>query len=59
MIENYLQKEKPYQSAGSFKSETLGSALIEKFHGDDPTAMIGLPLIALCHMLEKVGMAVI
>ncbi|HRE31920.1 MAG TPA: Maf family nucleotide pyrophosphatase [Candidatus Berkiella sp.] len=59
MIENYLQKEKPYQSAGSFKSETLGSALIEKFHGDDPTAIIGLPLITLCNMLEKVGMAVI
>lgn len=59
MIENYLQKEKPYQSAGSFKSETLGSALIEKFHGDDPTAMIGLPLIALCDMLEKAGMPVI
>lgn len=59
MIENYLNKEQPYQSAGSFKSETLGSALIEKFHGDDPTAMIGLPLITLCDMLEKVGIAVV
>ncbi len=59
MIENYLIKEQPYQSAGSFKSETLGSALIEKFHGDDPTAMIGLPLITLCQLLEKVGVAVI
>lgn len=59
MIENYLNKEQPYQSAGSFKSETLGSALIEKFHGDDPTAMIGLPLITLCDMLEKVGFAAI
>lgn len=59
MIENYLLKEQPYNSAGSFKSETLGSALIEKFHGDDPTAMIGLPLITLCDMLAAAGIAVI
>jgi len=59
MIENYLIKEQPYHSAGSFKSETLGSALIEKFHGDDPTAMIGLPLITLCDMLQKIGFGVI
>jgi septum formation protein len=59
MIENYLLKEQPYQSAGSFKSETLGSALIEKFHGDDPTALIGLPLITLCEMLQKIGLGVI
>lgn len=59
MIENYLEKEKPYQSAASFKSETLGSALIEKFESDDPTGIIGLPLIMLCDMLEKVGIAVI
>lgn len=59
MIENYLQKEKPYGSAGSFKSETLGSALIEKFEGDDPTAMIGLPLILLCDMLNRAGVEVI
>ena len=59
MIENYLTKEEPYGSAGSFKSETLGSALIEYFEGSDPTALIGLPLIALCDMLGKVGVEVI
>lgn len=59
MIENYLEKEKPYHSAASFKSETLGSALIEKFECDDPTGIIGLPLIMLCEMLEKVGIEVI
>lgn len=59
MIENYLSKEKPYNSAGSFKSETLGSALITRFEGEDPTAMIGLPLIMLCDMLRKVGIEVI
>lgn len=59
MIENYLMKEQPYQSAGSFKSETLGSALIEKFYGDDPTALIGLPLITVCEMLQKIGLGVI
>jgi len=59
MIENYLTKEQPYFSAGSFKSETLGSALITRFEGHDPTALIGLPLIDLTAMLEKAGMAVI
>jgi 7-methyl-GTP pyrophosphatase len=59
MIENYLNKEKPYQSAASFKSETLGSALIEHFQSDDPTAIIGLPLIMLCDMLSKVGIEII
>ena len=59
MIENYLAKEKPYGSAGSFKSESLGSALIERFEGEDPTAIIGLPLILLCGMLARVGIEVI
>jgi len=59
MIENYLQKEQPYHSAGSFKSETLGCALIEKMQSDDPTAIIGLPLIVLCDMLSKVGINII
>lgn len=59
MIENYLLKEKPYQSAGSFKSETLGSALVERIETDDPTAIIGLPLIQLCKMLERVGILVL
>lgn len=59
MIENYLQKEKPYFSSASFKSETLGSALITDFSGNDPTAIIGLPLIALCDMLLDAGLAVL
>jgi septum formation protein len=59
MIENYLSKERPYHSAGSFKSETLGSALLERFESDDPTAIIGLPLIVLCDMLAKAGFDVI
>lgn len=59
MIETYLTKEQPYNSAGSFKSETLGSALITQFEGKDPTALIGLPLIELTQMLEKAGVAVL
>lgn len=59
MIENYLLKEKPYESAGSFKSETLGSALITRFESDDPTAIIGLPLIKLCSMLQQAGIKLI
>lgn len=58
-IENYLHKEGPYFSAGSFKSETLGSALIKKFEGNDPTALIGLPLIDLTEMLEHAGVDVL
>lgn len=56
MIEHYLELEKPYQSCGSFKSETLGIALIKKCKSDDPTALIGLPLITLCDMLQTVGL---
>lgn len=58
-IENYLAKEQPYNCAGSAKSEGLGIALIEKMDGDDPNALIGLPLIALIEMLENEDMAVI
>jgi len=58
-IENYLQKEKPYNCAGSFKSEALGITLFEKLLGDDPNALIGLPLIRLIAMLENQGMHVI
>ena len=50
-IENYLQREKPYNCAGSAKSEGLGIALIDRMEGDDPNALIGLPLIALCDLL--------
>jgi septum formation protein len=55
MIENYLAKEPAYDCAGSFKSEGFGITLTEKLEGDDPTALVGLPLIRLTHMLEKAG----
>ena len=58
-IENYLRKEQPYHCAGSVKSEGLGIALLERFEGDDPNALIGLPLIRLVRMLECEGMKVI
>ena len=54
-IENYLRKEEPYQCAGSAKSEGLGIALIAAMHGNDPNALIGLPLIALIDMLHNEG----
>ena len=58
-IEHYLEREQPYDCAGSFKSEGLGIALFERMEGDDPTALIGLPLIRLVKMLEKEGLAVL
>jgi septum formation protein len=57
MIENYLQKEQPYDCAGSCKGDGLGVALIEEFDGKDFTALIGLPLIRLVKMLESAGIA--
>lgn len=59
LIENYLRKEQPYSCAGSVKSEGLGIALLEKFDGDDPNTLIGLPLIRLVRMLENEGVKVI
>ena len=59
MIEHYLRREQPYNCAGSFKSEGLGSALFERLEGDDPTALIGLPLIRLTRMLENEGVSVL
>ena len=59
MITNYLRKEEPYNCAGSFKSEGLGIALFEKFEGDDPNALIGLPLIKLIEMLDNEGFNVL
>jgi len=53
IIESYLRKEEPYNCAGSVKSEGLGIALMERFDGDDPNALIGLPLIRLIAMLEN------
>lgn len=58
-IERYLRKEQPYDCAGSFKSEGLGVALLERQIGDDPTALIGLPLIELTTMLAGEGIRVI
>lgn len=52
-IENYLRKEQPYNCAGSVRAEGLGIALLERFEGDDPNALIGLPLIRLVAMLER------
>lgn len=55
-IESYLEKEKPYGCSGSLRADGLGIALLDKFIGDDPTALIGLPLIRLVSMLEEEGM---
>lgn len=52
-IEGYLRKEEPYHCAGSAKSEGLGIALISKLSGDDPNALVGLPLILLVEMLRR------
>lgn len=58
-IERYLAREQPYNCAGSAKSEGLGIALIEKIEGEDPNALIGLPLIALVDMLQNEGVEVV
>ena len=58
-IEDYLRREQPYDCAGSAKSEGLGIALIARIEGEDPTALVGLPLIALTAMLARAGMPVI
>ncbi len=58
-IESYLRKEQPYHCAGSVKSEGLGVALLERFDGEDPATLIGLPLIRLIRMLEIEGLVVI
>jgi MAF protein len=54
-IERYLRHDQPYNCAGSFKSEGLGITLFERMEGDDPSALIGLPLIRLTAMLENAG----
>ncbi|MBY0409596.1 MAG: Maf family nucleotide pyrophosphatase [Burkholderiaceae bacterium] len=55
-IERYLRAEQPYDCAGSAKSEGLGIALLDAIHSDDPTALIGLPLIRTCQMLRAAGL---
>jgi septum formation protein len=58
-IEAYLRREQPYDCAGSVRSEALGIALFESIHSDDPTALIGLPLIRLTTMLRAAGVPVL
>ena len=58
-IEAYLLAEMPYDCAGSAKSEGLGIALLERIDNDDPSALVGLPLIRTCRMLEAAGVRVI
>jgi septum formation protein len=55
-IEHYLRLEQPYDCAGSAKSEGLGISLLEAIESDDPTALIGLPLIASCRLLRAAGL---
>ena len=54
-IEHYLRTEQPYDCAGSAKSETLGIALLDAIESDDPTALVGLPLIRTCALLRQAG----
>lgn len=56
-IERYLRAEQPYDCAGSAKSEGLGIALLDAIVSDDPTALIGLPLIRTCRLLRAAGVA--
>jgi septum formation protein len=58
-IENYLRAEQPYDCAGSAKSEGLGIALLEFIESDDPTALVGLPLIRTCKMLQAAGVVLL
>jgi septum formation protein len=55
-IESYLRAEQPYDCAGSAKSEALGIALVEAISSDDPSALVGLPLIATCALLREAGL---
>lgn len=58
VIARYLEKDRPYDCAGSFKSEALGISLFQQMSGDDPNALIGLPLIRLVTMLTAEGVAI-
>ena len=58
-IESYLRTEQPYDCAGSAKSEGLGIALLASIENDDPTALVGLPLIRTCRMLRAAGIALL
>jgi len=56
-IARYIDRERPFDCAGSFKSEGLGIALFERLEGDDPAALVGLPLIRLVTLLAKAGVS--
>jgi septum formation protein len=58
-IERYLEIERPYDCSGSAKIEGLGVVLVERVSGDDPTALIGLPLVQLCAMLRNEGVTLV
>lgn len=58
-LDAYLQHDRPYDCAGSAKIESLGITLVERVESDDPTALVGLPLIRLTAMLESAGVAVL
>lgn len=58
-IERYLRIEQPYDCAGSAKSEGLGIALLDHIENDDPTALVGLPLIRTCRMIRAAGVPVL
>jgi septum formation protein len=58
-IEHYLRAETPYDCAGSAKSEGLGIALLERIDNDDPTALVGLPLIRTCSLLARAGLQIL
>ena len=59
MIDRYLEREQPFNCAGSFKSEGLGIVLFDKLDGEDPNTLIGLPLIRLTRLLEQAGVEVL
>jgi len=59
MIEGYLRRDQPYNCAGSVRAESLGIVLLERFEGEDPNALIGLPLIRLVRMLEAEGVVLV
>ena len=58
-IEAYLRAEEPYDCAGSAKSEGLGIALLDSIDNDDPTALVGLPLIRTCQMIRAAGVRIL
>lgn len=58
-IARYIEREQPFDCAGSFKAEALGIALFKRIESDDPTGLIGLPLIALCRLLRDAGVRAI